>query len=152
MNRVLKECVVALVLFGLLTVVSGSATPIAVVVSGSMEPALARGDIVLMRDNAAERYRVGEIVAFVAPQRPSDSILHRVVAVSPGGDALLTKGDANALDDSTFLYEGALPASAVQGRVWAVVPWLGRPFVWILERPLLKYGLVAAEMLYTLWK
>lgn len=61
-----------------LMVLSGSASPIVVVLSGSMEPAFQRGDLLFLK--RAENVRTGEIVVFQVAGRDVP-IVHRVVKV-----------------------------------------------------------------------
>ena len=44
--------------------VTGSESPIVVVLSGSMEPAFYRGDLLFLTDDKEEPIRAGEIVVF----------------------------------------------------------------------------------------
>lgn len=88
----------ALVAFALLVV----AIPLATggewrtVQTGSMEPAISSGDVVLVTsDNPVE---IGDVIAFSDPLQPDRDILHRVVDISDQG-LLTTKGDANDVDD-----------------------------------------------------
>lgn len=70
-----------------------------VVRSGSMEPTIATGSMVLVRAIPASEIRVGDVVAVDRPDRTR--VTHRVVTVVPQGEtALLTlKGDANEDND-----------------------------------------------------
>lgn len=89
------------------------------VVSGvSMEPTLLAGDIVLTREVATEEILVGDIVLVGTS---GSSVVHRVVAVrgTAAGRAVVTKGDANNVEDSPT------KPTAIQGKVVLVVPKLG---------------------------
>jgi len=148
-GRVGREILCVYILFQFLVMVSGSDTPLSVVVSGSMEPTLYRGDMIIMYDNEKEPYRVGEIIAFqVKEQEPI--ILHRIVDINDSGH-ILTKGDNNLVPDDHFLYPDRLSKEQVKGRVWFSVPWIAKPFTWLIERPLLKYGLVVLDILRELY-
>lgn len=59
-------------------VVTGSESPIVVVLSGSMEPAFHRGDLLFLTNYKEEPVRVGEIVVFKVEGRDIP-IVHRVV-------------------------------------------------------------------------
>lgn len=81
---------------------------------GSMEPALRRGDLAIVRlDDGA--IRSGDIVLAEKPGWPA-GVLHRVVAFTPDGQAVL-RGDANPVADRDPV---ALPA--IRGHVVLVVP------------------------------
>lgn len=67
-----------------------------VVRSGSMEPTIRTGSLVLVRDVPAREARVGDVVAV---QRPDGTrVTHRVVSTRPLGSGvqLVLKGDANS--------------------------------------------------------
>lgn len=59
-------------------VVTGSESPIVVVLSGSMEPAFHRGDLLFLTNFREEPVRVGEIVVFKVEGRDIP-IVHRVL-------------------------------------------------------------------------
>ncbi|GKT54419.1 microsomal signal peptidase 18 kDa subunit [Colletotrichum tofieldiae] len=84
-----------------LSVVSDSPSPIVVVLSGSMEPAFQRGDLLfLWNRNLVQETEVGEIVVYEVKGK-NIPIVHRVVRkFGAGPDAkLLTKGDNNQGSD-----------------------------------------------------
>jgi len=68
----------ALMIWKGLMVVTGSESPIVVVLSGSMEPAFHRGDLLFLTNNRADPIRVGEIVVFKVEGREIP-IVHRVL-------------------------------------------------------------------------
>jgi signal peptidase I len=65
--------------------------------SGSMEPDIDTGDIVVTSTIHASEAGVGDIVTFKDPEGSGDLITHRVRAVRREGDQLnfVTRGDAN---------------------------------------------------------
>jgi signal peptidase len=65
-----------------------------VIVSGSMEPTLDVGDLVLVRISGPVNLSVGSLIAF---RLNSTIVVHRLVGVE--GDRLITKGDANPEPD-----------------------------------------------------
>ena len=67
-----------------------------VVRSGSMEPTIHRGDVLVSDPISADRAKAGDIVTFDDPLG-GDLITHRVSAVTTSGEEVLfvTKGDAN---------------------------------------------------------
>mmetsp|Transcript_13325 Transcript_13325/g.15233 ORF Transcript_13325/g.15233 Transcript_13325/m.15233 type:complete len:153 (-) Transcript_13325:1224-1682(-) len=91
----------ALMLWKGLQVFTESESPVVVVLSGSMEPAVQRGDILVLDNSQVTPIGVGEIVVFQIKGRDIP-IVHRVLQVRTdyeGKQRLLTKGDNNQVDD-----------------------------------------------------
>ena len=65
--------------------------------SASMAPAIAAGDLLLVRRERAALLRRGDVVTFADPHVPGRTLTHRVVAVRTAGErlAVTTRGDAN---------------------------------------------------------
>ncbi|OCT98818.1 hypothetical protein XELAEV_18011053mg [Xenopus laevis] len=98
----------ALMIWKGLIVVTGSESPIVVVLSGSMEPAFHRGDLLFLTNFQEDPIRAGEIVVFKVEGRDIP-IVHRVIKVheKENGDIkFLTKGDNNEVDDRGLYKEG----------------------------------------------
>ncbi|XP_018428949.1 PREDICTED: signal peptidase complex catalytic subunit SEC11C-like isoform X3 [Nanorana parkeri] len=70
----------ALMIWKGLIVVTGSESPIVVVLSGSMEPAFHRGDLLFLTNFQEDPIRGGEIVVFKVDGRDIP-IVHRVIKV-----------------------------------------------------------------------
>ncbi len=98
-------------------------TPV-VVRTGSMQPAVRPGDVLLFQHLAAASVRPGEVVVAVNPARPDQLLSHRVVKVDSNGD-IVTRGDANRTADSTPVAPGQL-----KGVARLRVPFVGLPTVW----------------------
>lgn len=102
---------------------------------GSMEPAVSRGDIVLVDRSPPEKvFGPGGIVTFRDPADPGKVVTHRIVDVADDG-RLVTKGDANRDRDST-----TLAREEVMGAGRIVVPALGLPRVWLTSGDWLRLG------------
>jgi len=92
---------------------------IRIVESGSMEPTIPTGAVVLTRPTAS--YQVGDVVTY---QRRTDqsATTHRLIADTEvaAEAAFLAQGDANNVPD-------AQPVLAVEiaGKVWLDIPYLG---------------------------
>lgn len=86
---------------------------VAVVASGSMEPALSVDDMIFSR--AQDRYEVGDIITFA---KGSSLTTHRIVAVTDEG--YRTQGDANNAADP----DPVAPQEVV-GRVVGSLPGIG---------------------------
>lgn len=87
----------ALMIWKGLMVVTGSESPIVVVLSGSMEPAFFRGDLLMLTNDLDDPIRSGDITVFKIEGRDIP-IVHRVIKVHEKGHndtKFLTKGDHN---------------------------------------------------------
>jgi signal peptidase I len=91
-----------------------------IVKSGSMEPAINVGSIVVVKP--AERYQVGDVITFGADTQTQIPTTHRIIAtnVENGATMFTTKGDANEDPDSN-----KTSVSEVQGKVVFTVPHAG---------------------------
>src|SRR5699024_11712895 len=90
------------------------------VLTGSMEPTYAPGDVVVSvpRDG----YAVGDVVTFQPVSGDPTLVTHRIVAVQlggPEGTMYVTRGDANGADDDP------IKAEQVMGEVLYHVPYVG---------------------------
>ncbi len=97
------------------------------VMTGSMEPRLAPGDVVVSRPVAQADIRLGQILLADDPDQPGHLRMHRFVTAGPDG-TLVTKGDANPQRDST-----AIERSAVHGVAFLRIPVIGAPIVWLRD-------------------
>lgn len=84
----------------------------AVVLSGSMEPELSVGDLIIIAER--ESYAVGEVVVFCEGRT---AVVHRIVAQDE--ESFTTRGDANGKDDKP------IPKGNVKGEVVLVIPLVG---------------------------
>lgn len=85
-----------------------------IVLSGSMEPSISTGSIVLV-DTTEKDYRIGDIISY----KIEDQIVtHRIVKMENG--VYKTKGDSNEIEDSV-----SLNISQIIGKVKASIPRLG---------------------------
>ncbi|WP_156122612.1 hypothetical protein [Microbacterium hominis] len=90
------------------------------VMTGSMQPAIQPGDLVVSRPIDPIELRPGQVVLVSDPDHPGRLRLHRLDRVD--GAELVTKGDANPQVDSS-----PVPASGVRGIGVLRVPWIGTP-------------------------
>ena len=109
-----------------------------VVVSGSMEPRLSPGDVVLTRPVLPQDLQPGQVLLFPDPEGADRLVLHRLVSFDERGD-LVTRGDANQSNDTTHV-----PAASVIGQAQLRVPYVGLPAYWRLTGQWGQMGLLAA--------
>ena len=101
-----------------------------VVTGASMEPAVSKGSLVLVRPTVPAALVVGDVVTF---QHKGQTVTHRIAAIDEHGDAraFTTKGDANtaadpeqvSFDDRAGLLVGQIP---VAGYVLGLLSAYGR--------------------------
>ena len=129
------------------------------VLSGSMAPAMVRGDLAWVEPKPLKELSVGDVLVFNSPARgstPSRRVIHRVIEIvdparirsadlKPGTVYVRTKGDANPDVDPWI-------AGISSEQVWVrtnIVPELGRPLLAAEDRrvrtltPLLAAALLA---------
>jgi len=91
-----------------------------VVLSGSMEPAVQTGSVVIVRPIGPEEIRTGDIIMYSSPDRTS-LITHRVVKIEyTPGLRFVTKGDANNNSDIN-----PIQPDQILGIVTFTIPFLG---------------------------
>jgi signal peptidase len=84
-----------------LMVMTNSESPVVVVLSGSMEPAYYRGDILVLELWEKRPLESGDVVVYKLGDRDIP-IVHRIIDVhdgEKGGTFYLTKGDNNTVND-----------------------------------------------------
>lgn len=84
----------------------------AVVLSGSMEPELSVGDLIIIKEK--KDYEIGDIVVY---QDNRSSVTHRIIAMDE--ENVTTKGDANNTEDRPIRY------AQIKGEVLFSIPLLG---------------------------
>lgn len=133
----------ALTIWKGLMLATGSESPIVVVLSGSMEPAFHRGDLLFLTNHHEDPVRVGDIVVFKIKGRDIP-IVHRVLKLHEKEDEtykILTKGDNNSVDDRGLYAPGQLwlERSDIVGRARGFVPYIGMITILMNDYPKLKY-------------
>lgn len=117
-----------------------------IVLTGSMEPSLPTGSLLIARKlntNEIDRLAVGDILTYADPENPSRLVTHRIteVKIEAGEKTFITKGDANKSFDS----EPVRPES-IFGKVQASIPYLGFMFSLLKTR----VGLIMMVMFPTI--
>jgi signal peptidase len=123
--------------------------------SGSMEPTIAPGDVVINEGIEPWEARVGDIVTFHDPQDASKLLTHRVVSTKDTGSHVwfVTQGDANNTRE-----RWRVGATGEIGRLVYTVPWVGH--LAVFTRTKLGWGLLVGipllliliEELVRIWK
>lgn len=115
------------------------------VMSGSMEPEIPIGSLLVVRKTAPEAVQPGDVISFFSPDPELQGAVntHRVQRVEKQGEELrfITKGDANLLEDRYPLKAGMLV-----GKVVFVSPGLGK-LVKLLSNPLVFGTIVLLPLL-----
>jgi signal peptidase I len=94
------------------------------VLTGSMEPELPVGSLVVAVPTPYEKVKVGDDVIYVF-NSALKVVTHRVIAKDPATRMITTQGIASALPDAPILYGNVL------GVVKLHVPHIGRPLMWL---------------------
>ncbi|NIA24130.1 MAG: signal peptidase I [Gammaproteobacteria bacterium] len=99
-----------------------------IVAGTSMDPALVRGDVVIIREHVdIPGLEIGDIVEYRQGTMP---VTHRIVRIedTPDGLMITTRGDNNRSDDTP------VGADEIDGKVVFAVPWVGRVALWVRDR------------------
>ncbi len=105
---------------------------IAVVLTGSMEPAIMANDVILVAQQ--EEYELNEVVVY---QSGSMLVVHRIVEMDEL--TVTTQGDANNAPDAPVRLE------RIKGGVIKVIPGAGS-WIRLLKTPAVSIGLVVAAV------
>jgi signal peptidase I len=120
-----------------------------VIATGSMEPGISAGDVVLVSPDPDLNDIVGRVISFEDPARADHILTHRVISINNDG-TLVTKGDSNVTVDSE-----PVPPDSVTGVGRLLVQFVGLPVVWSLTSdwaPLLgQLGILVLAVLATIF-
>ena len=116
----------------------------AAVYSGSMEPALGVGSLVVTKPVPSKTVRVGDVITFSDPYVKTRLVTHRIVRVlhTRQGIAYWTKGDANATRDPW-----TIKLSDQVGRLSFDIPFAGYALVYIHTREIRTALIVVASLI-----
>lgn len=166
----------ALMMWNVAKLVTHTESPIVVVLTGSMEPAFYRGDLLLVT-HLPEDLRMGDIIVFKVKDQ-AIPIVHRAMVLQIKVDQpksapsvkvalldkvnealtrnplhehfyLLSKGDNNPVDDRGLYTPGQLWLSRddLIGKVRAYCPYVGYLTIVLNEHPPLKYAVLGLMLL-----
>jgi len=147
----------ALIIWKSLMLITGSESPIVVVLSGSMEPGFSRGDLLFLYQSPRP-FWIGDIPVFNTGEGGAIPIVHRLLEIHqrnvsvPLAPKMLTKGDANPGHDRPLYKPGLdwIGRPHVMGRAWAYMPYVGMMTIWMNDYPLLKYALIGLLGLFVI--
>ena len=88
------------------------------VYTGSMEPAIPVGSVVVIKPANPDTLKVGDIICFKIESESSTTVTHRIINITDEG--FITKGDANEDPDQWIVKK-----ENIVGKVIAVIPYLG---------------------------
>jgi signal peptidase len=131
--------IVGVVILGLLLLATLMPIPgnleVKIVKSGSMEPAIPVGSIVVIK--SASQYAIGDVITFGKDTKTQIPTTHRIIETNTlnGSQIFVTKGDANDAADPV-----PTRISEVKGKVIASLPYIG--YVLDFGRQPLGFGLL----------
>lgn len=142
MNSLIRELVTVFSICAVLCICSGTTSFAAVVLTGSMEPELNVGDVILSYGSFINSLdpKVGDIILYkLANSTMQIPIVHRVIEthVKDSKTVLLPKGDANNVDDRSIWrmyttgHKQWLESDEVMSVVYGKIPYIGMPIVWL---------------------
>lgn len=117
-------------------------TPIVVIASGSMSPALEVGDLAVVQGVSSSDIQIGDMIVFDSPE--GVRTIHRVTQMQTllnGTILFKTKGDANPSEESYWTSE-----KDVHGRVIFRIPYIG----WLALIPAIPITIVVILLIIIL--
>ena len=144
----------ALAAWKMLSYTLDTATPVVVILTGSMLPEYRRGDVLLI-DNRFHAIQIADIVVYNIPGR-NIPIVHRVHVIhNPGTEEesrFLTKGDNNQVHDQQLYQQGQyfLNRDNIYGSSIAYAPFFGMFTIWTTDYPWLRYLILGVMGLFIL--
>ncbi len=117
-----------------------------VIVSGSMQPALSVGSLVIYETVEPEALERGDVISFARPGGDRAITTHRIVAVEErdGTRIFQTKGDNNAIADPWLI---RYDAGQEPKRMIAAVPYVGHLLI-VTKGPLPKVLLIVLALAF----
>lgn len=137
----------ALIMYKTFMLFSNSESPIVVVLSGSMEPGVHRGDLLLLTNyDKSDRLVTGDIVVYKLPERQVP-IVHRIIKIHEDPHrniSVLSKGDNNIPDDRDLYGPSRnwLDRPMIAGRAFAFLPYAGMLTIIMNDYPQVKWVLL----------
>lgn len=146
MNKAIKILIIlVIILLGSIILISYLPIPgnysILSVQSGSMEPAISMGSIVIIKPS--KEYKINEIITIQDPANKSISVTHRIVDIINTDNTIgfVTKGDANESFDSE-----KRDIEDILGKVIIHIPYLGYVISFIKTSPGLLMTIIVPSL------
>jgi len=114
-----------------------------VIISGSMEPEIQIGDIVITKEVDIEELNLGDIISY----RKGESVItHRITKIEKEDEKIVitTKGDSNNAEDTYEITEGN-----IEGRVIKVIPSIGNISLLLQNKIIIILILLIAFLIYS---
>lgn len=119
-----------------------------IVLTGSMEPTIDVGDIVIVKEILKEQVEVNEIITFRSKNTRNITTHRAIEIINISGDIkYITKGDANNVQDPS-LVDGEL----LVGKVVKVIPRIGIIIGWIKKNLKIILVIVVATFILIRYK
>ena len=154
------QIVSAVMIWNVLKLGLNTSSPVAVVLSGSMEPSMYRGDVIIL--HKFTEIIVGDIIVYEL-EGQDIPIVHRIMAIheeeNPNGEPpalgdysrrkYLTKGDNNYSDDRPLYKRGKfyLNEKQIIGKVFMIIPNVGYLTIILNDYPLVKAAFLGSMFL-----
>lgn len=126
---IIAGIVIAVVVYHALGFALQTTDPIVTVVSGSMEPTLYRGDMVLLHGEKPENLQKGIVIVYYHPDQKR-LIIHRIFEVNADG-TFTTKGDNAITNRNPDPWR--VQREWIKGRMIFRIPYLGYPRILLDE-------------------
>ena len=83
------------------------------IITGSMEPELKVGDVILVQESTFEELKLKDVITYESNDKGTEGMIitHRIIDIDKESKKIITKGDANDVEDP------AIDSSQVYGKV-----------------------------------
>lgn len=107
-----------------------------VVLSGSMTPNINKGDLVIVKDVSFNELSVGDVITFKS-KKADNYVTHRISEINIKEEKIITKGDANNVEDSSPVY-----TENIQGKMVNKINGIGEYVIFIQKNILIIVPIV----------
>lgn len=108
------------------------------VLTGSMEPTIHTGSMIIIKETTYSNLSVGDIVTYIPANEETVLLTHRIVSKNPEDRTFMTRGDANDTDD-----DFPVAFDRVVGEFVYAIPVLGALTAYLRTLP----GIISAVIL-----